>query len=127
MDSNSIQKILVIIVSRIGDTLLTTPAIKSISKHFKDAEITVLAHPNRYEILKSLPFVNIVGSISKKTVFWRGRFAMTYDMAFVYGYDSSLVSYALRVSKRVIAFKQNDKSINLKLYKSVVLTDEQES
>jgi heptosyltransferase-3 len=125
MDSNSIQKILVIIVSRIGDTLLTTPAIKSISKHFKDAEITVLAHPNRYEILKSLPFVNIVGSISKKTVFWRGRFAMTYDMAFVYGYDSSLVSYALRVSKRVIAFKQNDKSINLKLYKSVVLTDEQ--
>ena len=125
MGSNSIQKILIIIVSRIGDTLLTTPAIKSISKHFKDAEITVLAHPNRYEILKSLPFINIVGCISKKTAFWRGRFAMIYDMAFVYGYDSSLVSYALRVSKRVIAFKQNDKSINLKLYKSVVLTNEQ--
>ena len=58
MDSNSFQKILVIIVSRIGDTLLTTPAIKSISGHYKDTEITVLAHPKRYTVLQQACHAN---------------------------------------------------------------------
>ena len=119
MDSNSFQKILVIIVSRIGDTLLTTPAIKSISGHYKDTEITVLAHPKRYTVLQHLPFVHDVGFISKNTAIWKGRFGKKYDLAFVYGYDKSLVLYALRVSNRVIAFKQGNNKINNRLYKSV--------
>jgi heptosyltransferase-3 len=121
MDSNSIQKILVIIVSRIGDTLLITPAIGSISGHFKDADITVLAHPKRYTILQHLPFVHNVGFISKNTAIWKGRFGKKYDLAFVYGYDKSLVLYALRVSNRVIAFKQGNNKIDNRLYKSVEL------
>ena len=119
MDSNSIQKILVIIVSRIGDTLLTTPAIESISGHFKDSDITVLAHPKRYTILQHLPFVHNVGFISKNTAIWKGRFGKKYDLAFVYGYDKNLVLYALRVSNRVIAFKQGNDKIDNRLYKSV--------
>ena len=119
MHSNSIQKILVIIVSRIGDTLLTTPAIESISGHFKDTEITVLAHPKRYTILQHLPFVHNVGFISKNTAIWKGRFGKKYDLAFVYGYDKNLVLYALRVSNRVIAFKQGNNKIDNRLYKSV--------
>ena len=119
MDSKSINKILVITVSRIGDTLLTTPAIESISGHFKDSDITVLAHPKRYTILQHLPFVHNVGCISKNTAIWKGRFGKKYDLAFVYGYDKSLVLYALRVSNRVIAFKQSDNKIDNKLYKSV--------
>ena len=119
MDSNSFQKILVIIVSRIGDTLLTTPAIKSISGHYKDTEITVLAHPKRYTVLQHLPFVHDVGFISKNTAIWKGRFGKKYDLAFVYGYDKSLVLYALRVSNRVIAFKQSNNKIDNRLYKSV--------
>jgi heptosyltransferase-3 len=119
MDSNSVQKILIIIVSRIGDTLLTTPAIESISGHYKDAEITVLAHPKRYTVLQHLPFVHNVSSISKNTAIWKGRFGKVYDLAFVYGYDESLVLYAIRVSNRVIAFEQSDKRINNKLYRAV--------
>ena len=119
MDSNSIQKILVIIVSRIGDTLLTTPAIKSISGHYQDTEITILAHPKRYTVLQHLPFVHDVGFISKNTAIWKGRFGKKYDLAFVYGYDKSLVLYALRVSNRVIAFKQRNNKIDNRLYKSV--------
>ena len=119
MDSNSVQKILVIIVSRIGDTLLTTPAIESISGHFKDTEITVLAHPKRYTILQHLPFVHNVGFITKNTAIWKGRFGKKYDLAFVYGYDKNLVIYALRVSSRVIAFKQSNNKIDSRLYKSV--------
>ena len=119
MDSNSVQKILVIIVSRIGDTLLTTPAIESISGHFKDSNITVLAHPKRYTILQHLPFVHNVGFITKNTAIWKGRFGKKYDLAFVYGYDKNLVLYALRVSNRVIAFKQGNDKIDNRLYKSV--------
>jgi heptosyltransferase-3 len=121
MDSNSIQKILIIIVSRIGDTLLTTPAIESISGHYKDTEITVLAHPKRYTLLQHLPFVHNVGFISKNTAIWKGRFGKKYDLAFVYGYDKNLVLYALRVSNRVIAFKQGNNKIDNRLYKSVEL------
>jgi len=119
MNSNSIQKILVIIVSRIGDTLLTTPAIESISRHYKETKITVLAHPKRYSVLQHLPFVHNVGFISKNTAIWKGWFGKKYDLTFVYGHDKSLVLYALRISNRVIAFKQSDSKIDNRLYKSV--------
>jgi len=119
MSSNSIQKILVIIVSRIGDTLLTTPAIESISGHYPDSKITVLAHPKRFSVLQYLPFVNNIDVISKKNAIWKGWFVKKYDLAFVYGYDKSLVLYALRTSKRVVAFKQSNIKIDNKLYKSV--------
>ena len=118
MSSNSIQKILVIIVSRIGDTLLTTPAIESISGHYPDSKITVLAHPKRFSVLQYLPFVNNIGVISKKNAIWKGRFIKKYNLAFVYGHDKSLVLYALRTSKRVIAFKHSNIKIDNKLYKS---------
>ncbi len=119
MDSNAIQKILIIIVSRIGDTLLTTPAIESLADHYKDAEITVLGHPKRYQVLQHLPFVHNVKSISKNSAIWMGRFGKKYDLAFVYGYDKNLVLYALRVSNKTIAFKQRSNRINNMLYKSV--------
>ena len=119
MKLNSCKKILIIIVSRIGDTLLTTPAIKSIASHYKDAEITVLGHPKRYKVLQHLPFIHYTGSISKNSAIWRGRLGKTYDLAFVYGYDESLVLYALRVSKKTIAFKQDNSRINNRLYKTV--------
>ena len=119
MNSNSIKKILVIIVSRIGDTLLTTPAIESISKYYKGSDITLLAHPKRYSVLQHLPFVKNVGFISKNNAMWRGWFEKKYDLAFVYGYDKSLVLFALRTSKRVIAFKQRNSKIDNKLFKSV--------
>jgi heptosyltransferase-3 len=119
MRLDKVQKILIIIVSRIGDTLLTTPAIKSIADYYKDADITVLAHPKRYTVLQHLPFVHNVGHISKNTAIWKGRFRKVYDLAFVYGYDESLVLYAIRVSNKVIAFEQRDNKINNKLYRAV--------
>ena len=119
MKLSSYKKILIIIVSRIGDTLLATPAIKSIADHYGDAEITVLGHPKRYKVLQYLPFVHHTGSISKNSAFWKGRFGKKYDLSFVYGYDESLVLYALRVSKKTIAFKQDNRKIDNRLYKSV--------
>ena len=112
------KRILVIQVSRIGDTLLATPAIRSLAEAWPTARIDVLAHPKRFEILKQLPFIGRVTSISKKTAPFRGWFGLLhkpYDVALVYGYDQALVSYALRITKQVTAFTQNNPQLNAKI------------
>ena len=112
------RNILVINVSRIGDTLLATPAIRAIANAWPDAAVDVLGHPKRIEVLCSLPFVRRVAGISKNSapfLGWLDRLAKPYDLAFVYGFDAALVRYALRVAKHVVAFRQKDGRINARL------------
>lgn len=114
------QKILYINVSRIGDTLLVSPAVRAVATAFPDAEITLLGHPKRSEILQHIPFVHHVGSINKQRAPWLGWFERNkYDLAFVCGYDEPLIEYALRVARKVIAFRQNNADINARLFKAV--------
>jgi heptosyltransferase-3 len=112
------KSILVINVSRIGDTLLATPAIRALAAAWPEAAIDVLAHPGRMEVLRHLPFIRRVAAISKKSAplrGWGGLLAKPYDLALVYGYDEALVTYALRVAKRVVAFRQSSARINSRL------------
>lgn len=111
---------LVINVSRIGDTLLATPAIRAVAAAYPGASITVLAHPNRVEVIRALPFVSTVGTITKRSAPWRGRFGRPrYDYALVYGFDEPLVAYALRVAGKVVAFRQKDPRLNKQLQHAV--------
>lgn len=111
---------LLINVARIGDTLLATPAMRAIAASHPGCRITALAHPKRAEVLRGLPFVTRVGSITKNTASWRGRLGGTrYDYALVYGFDEALVAYALRVAGRVAAFRQRDEGLNRRLYRCV--------
>ena len=64
------NSILFIIVTRIGDTLFTTPAIRAAAERYPNAEITVLAHPKRAEVLLNIPFINKVGIIEKHPFSW---------------------------------------------------------
>ena len=112
------QHVLVINVSRIGDTLLATPAIRALAAAWPAASVDVLGHPNRIEVLQHLPFVRRVAAISKKSAPFRGWLDMItkpYDLAVVYGNDEALVAYALRVAKRVAAFRQASDRINARL------------
>lgn len=114
------KRILVIAVSRIGDTLFATPAIRAIAKRFPDAEITVLGHPKRVEVLERLPFVHRTGGISKGRARWMGHLpGRPYDLAFVYNFDEALVAYAVRVARHVVAFRQKDAGLNAKLLHAV--------
>lgn len=118
--SDTPKSILYINVSRIGDTLLATPAIEAVAHRYPEATIDVLAHPKRFEVLENLPYVHRVGKISKQSAFWQGRFGgQPYDLAFVCNFDRPLIEYALRVAKRVIAFRQSDEALNRRLYKVV--------
>ena len=111
---------LIINVSRIGDTLLVTPAIRAVARAFPGADITFMGHPNRCEVVRHLPYVSTVKGITKNWVWLLGHWRrQRYDFAIVYGYDLPLVNYALRVAKRVVAFRQKDAAINKRLYRAV--------
>jgi heptosyltransferase-3 len=117
------RRILYINVSRIGDTLLMTPAVKAVAACWPRAQIDLLAHPKREEVLRHLPVVHRVGSITKNQAPFRGRLAAfggkPYDLAFVCNFDRALLTYALRVARRVVAFRQPDEALNRRLYRIV--------
>jgi heptosyltransferase-3 len=107
-------------VSRIGDTLFATPAMRAVEKANPGCRIVVLGHPKRTEVLRGLPFAKDVGSITKRSAPWRGWFrGRCFDHAFVYGFDEPLVRYALRVADRVVAFRQKSEALNHRLYRCV--------
>jgi heptosyltransferase-3 len=109
--------ILFIAVSRIGDTLFATPTIRAVAVAHPGTHITVLGHSKRAEVLEHLPFVYRVGTITKGRATWRGWLGgKFFDLAFVFGFDEALVAYALRVSKRVVAFEQENPSLNRRLF-----------
>jgi heptosyltransferase III len=114
------KRVLIINVTRIGDTLLSTPAIRAIAKRFPNAAITVLGHEKRVEILEHLPYIAKVGAISKKSAPFRGRFGAltgtTYDWAFVWGNDAALHRYALRKAENVVAYRQPDEKLSARFF-----------
>lgn len=112
--------ILFIAVSRIGDTLFATPAMRAVATAWPGAKITLLGHPNRAEVLEHLPWAHQVGTITKRRATWMGRLGgARYDLAFVFGFDEVLVAYALRVAKQVVAFQQADPALNARLFAAV--------
>lgn len=114
------NSILFIVVSRIGDTLFATPAIRAVAAAYPDAHITVLGHPKRAAVFNHLPFLQDVGIITKYRARWKGWLpGKHYDLAFVFGFDEVLVAYALRVAKEVVAFEQQDASLNKKLHAAI--------
>jgi len=114
------RDILYVNVSRIGDTLLATPAIRAVAQHWPNARIHLLAHPKRKEVLCHLPFVHRTGAIEKTRARFMGHWpGKSYDLAFVCNFDRALVAYALRVARRVIAFRQPDEALNRRLYRVV--------
>lgn len=114
------SRILFIVVSRIGDTLFSTPALRAVADTWPQARITVLGHPKRAEVFRNLPHVTELGAITKASAvvkrLWQRK---KFDLAIVYGFDSSLVNYALAVSSRVVAFRQADEALNTRLAHAV--------
>ena len=114
------RDILYINVSRIGDTLLVTPAVRAVAARWPQARIHLLAHPKREEVLHHLPFVHRTGAVSKQRARFMGRLSgKPYDLAFVCNFDAPLIEYALRVARRVVAFRQPDEALNRRLYRTV--------
>ncbi len=113
-----VKRILAIHVARIGDTLLTTAALRHLSRIYPGAQIDFMGHAKRIEVLDGLPYIHKLAGISKKSAKLKGWCAKfmgrkTYDLAFVWGHDAELVAYARRVSKRVVISRQLNEAANL--------------
>ena len=109
-------RVLAIIVARIGDTLLATPALRALKAATPQGRLTVLAHPRRLEALQHLPFIDALEGITKTSAPARGWIGKSrYELALVWGQDAALLRYALRASERVVAFRQRDAALNAKL------------
>ncbi len=118
------RSILVINVSRIGDTLLATPALRALARAWPQARITALGHPKRVDVLEHLPWLAAAKGISKRSALLRGWLPVQrHDLALVYGFDLPLVQYALRVAQRVVAFRQRDEALNRRLFRAVEVPD----
>ena len=113
------RRILVINVSRIGDTLLCTPALRTLAKAWPQAQLDFLGHPNRVEIIRHLPFVASARPITKHRALLRGWLGRHWDLALVYGFDRALVRYALRAAENVVAFRQGEAALDARLYRAV--------
>ena len=114
------KSILVINVTRIGDTLLAIPALRALAAAWPNARITALGYPKRVRVLENLPFLYKVGPITKQRAVFRGWLpGRRYDLAVVYGHDEALVRYAFRVARQVVAFRQISPDIDARLFKSV--------
>jgi heptosyltransferase-3 len=112
----------VIYVSRIGDTMLVTPAVRALAQAWPAARVDFIGSAKSAEVFQHLPFVSRVRSLSKKRARLLGRFGRpSYDLALVYGYDGDgpFVEYALRIARNVIAFRQKKASLNPKLLAAV--------
>ena len=124
-DAEAARRILAINVTRIGDTLLATPALRAIARFFPNADINCLGHPKRVEVIQHLPYLKKVGSIDKRRALYRGWLdalhGPEYDWAFVWGEDTALVHYALRKAKYVVAARQRDAQLNSRLFCAVEL------
>ena len=113
-----VKRVLAIHVARIGDTLLTTVALRHLSHIYPGAQIDFMGHAKRIEVLEGLPYIHKLASISKKSAKLKGWCAKfmgrkPYDLAFVWGHDAELVAYARRVSKRVVISRQLNEAANL--------------
>lgn len=111
------NRVLAIHVARIGDTLLTTAALRHIAQIYPNAQIDFFGHAKRIEVLEQLPYLHRIGAISKKSALFKGWCAKLmgrkpYDLAFVWGHDAELVAYARRVSKRLVISRQLDEATN---------------
>ena len=95
------SKVLALAVARIGDTLLVTPALRALGD--VAGQLTVLAHPQRKDVLRNSDFIDELGAVTKRSAWLRGRLAPgRFDAAFCWGREAALLRFALRSARRCV-------------------------
>jgi len=110
-----IDRILVINVARIGDTILAVPVLRALRAAYPEAEIVCLAHPKRVDVLQGLPQIDQSAAISKRSAPFMGWLGKSYDLALVFGHEPALLSYALRAARQVVALPSGNPDIDSRL------------
>jgi ADP-heptose:LPS heptosyltransferase len=101
--SKAPRSVLALVVSRIGDTLLCTPALRALKETWPACRLTVMAHPGRLPLLAGLPWIDALLPWRP----WRRWAALLpggarYDLAFVFHPDRRQLDFACRSAGRVV-------------------------
>jgi heptosyltransferase-3 len=120
MINNSSNILVIHVSSRVGDSLLVTPLLKTLKRQYENSYITLLAHKRMATLFDYSPDVDRVGIISEKRSRYKGWvLGKKYDLAFVVSGPEenleSITKYALRVSHKVVAFESNSAKLNKKI------------
>lgn len=99
------RRIIAIVVTRIGDTLLCTPALRAIKAKWPDSTLTVVAHPKRMEVLANLPFIDHLQGFTVGRRWLSALLPKDYDLAFAFSNDRPVLRYAVARAKKVLAFR----------------------
>jgi len=70
-EKGQIRKILLIRISRVGDLLFTTPAVRCLHARFPQAEFHYLTNPYSADALAGNPYVRRVHLLDRKSLGWR--------------------------------------------------------
>jgi len=106
------KKILIVRMDRIGDVVLSTPAIKSVRDAYPDSHITVLVRPYARDIVEGNPYINEVLTYDKhrseKNLWGNIKFILNlrkkkFDLAIILHPKNSahLLSFLAGIPKRV--------------------------
>lgn len=102
------MRILIIRTDRIGDVVLSTPAITATRKAYPDAYIAVMVSSQAKDIVKGNPYINEVIVYDKKGVFHALRFAnwlreKKFDLALILHSTNrvNLIAFLAKIPKRV--------------------------
>lgn len=100
------KAILVLLVSRIGDTLLCTPALHALKSTWPNVQLTVLAHPARLPLLQANPDIDVLAGFSFAQRCWAGLHRLlgggkAYDAAFVFAPDARQLRFASAHAQQV--------------------------
>ena len=97
------ETVLALVVSRIGDTLLCTPALRALKETWPDCRLTVVAHPGRLPLLAGLPWIDTLVPWKpwrRWATFLPG--AARYDLAIVFHPDRRQLDFARRCARLVV-------------------------
>ena len=110
-----INKILIFRTDRIGDLIITCPAVITIRKYFKECEITIITSSKNHQYAKSLNLFDNVIQFPKKNIFNKIKFIYTlrkknFDYIYVFdGKERSIITSLFLKSKIKVALSNSIK------------------
>jgi len=103
------RKFVLIRTDRVGELLLTTPAIRTLKENFPDASFDIVVNPRSREAVEGNPYVHSIlefDPAGKKTLFDLARLARLfsrYDVSIIFNPSKvfNIVTYLARIPLRV--------------------------
>ncbi|MFH1904711.1 MAG: glycosyltransferase family 9 protein [bacterium] len=91
--ADEIKKILIIRIDRIGDVILSTPALKAVRKRFPSAHISVLVSHGTQDLLLTCKYIDEIILFKNLSNIRKRRFDLAIDLHLDYPLKTALIAY----------------------------------